>query len=289
MIKLSLKSLGLVALLSTSQLAHAWGQNGHRVVGKIAEQHLTSVTEEHINLILKSQTLPQVSTWADEMRSAPDSFWQKKSSRWHYINLKQPINLDSLNTHFHTTHQNKDSVSDILEGIRFSIDTLSTPESSLEQKQFSLKLLVHLVGDIHQPFHAGRAKDRGGNRISVTFFDDNTNLHSVWDTKLIENEQLSYTELASFIDTDDSKAIFTYLSSSPVDWAIESNQIAESLYHKNETELSYSYIYEQMPVVKKRLQQAGIRLAGLLNAIFDKNAEPLVKALKMPTKEKTLN
>ena len=120
-------------------------------------------------------------------------------------------------------------------------------------------------------------------------FGQETNLHSLWDSKLIEGENLSYTEFADFINTNNQTLISEYLTSTPTSWLVESNNLAESIYNKNETNISYSYIFDHMPIIKTRLQQGGIRLAGLLNSLFDESATPLVSALKMQTSEKTTN
>ncbi|MEL0631355.1 S1/P1 nuclease [Pseudoalteromonas carrageenovora] len=278
-IKYSISSALLISAIFTSSDSYAWGQNGHRIVGKIAESHITDTTKQAITPFLDGESLAQISTWPDEMRSAPGKFWQKQSSRWHYINAA-PGKSFSFD-HEHT--KNKESVSNILEGIHYSMQILTDANSSLDAKQFSLRFLVHLVGDSHQPFHAGRGEDRGGNRIKVSFFNEETNLHSLWDTKLVENENLSFTEYAQFIDTNNSELIAQYLQSSPKTWVEESHNLAMKIYKYTNDEIGYSYIYNNTPIVKTRLQQAGIRLAGLLNALFDPSAKELKTALKMTT------
>ena len=275
-VKYSVTSALLISAIFTSSDSLAWGQNGHRVVGKIAESHITETTKSAIQPFLAGESLAQVSTWPDEMRSNPGKFWQKQSSRWHYINAA-PNKSFSIN-HDHTN--NKESVSNILEGIHYSIKTLKDKNSSLDAKQFSLRFLVHLVGDSHQPFHAGRSEDRGGNRIKVSFFGQDTNLHSLWDTKLVENENLSFTEYAQFINTNNSELIAEYLESTPTTWIEESHNLANALYKSTNEEVGYSYVYKNTPIVKTRLLQAGVRLAGLLNAMFDPSAKELETALK---------
>lgn len=277
---IGLSYLFAISTLFTAQSALAWGQNGHRIVGQIADNHITMQTRKSLAELLEDESLAQISTWADEMRSNPEPFWQKKSSRWHYINA--PTGSSSF-THDHSHKLNKDNVKNILDGMYFAIETLKDKKSSLDAKRFSLRFLVHLVGDSHQPFHAGRAADRGGNRIKVTFFGEETNLHSLWDTKLVENENLSFTEFAQFIDTNNAEIIADYLASNPEQWLTESHNLATKLYNMDSDEISYSYIYNNTPIIKTRLQQAGIRLAGLLNSLFDNSAKPLEKALKMPT------
>lgn len=268
----------IIGAVFTTSNAFAWGQNGHRIVGEIAEQHLTDQTMHNLLPLLEGNSLAQISTWADEMRSSPESFWQKKSSRWHYINLSKNKSLSFNHDHTH----NKNDVTNILEGIHFSINTLKSTRSTADEKQFALKFLVHLVGDSHQPFHAGRSEDRGGNRIKVDFFDKETNLHSLWDTDLIESENLAYTEYARFLDTNNNEMIKTYLNSSPNTWLIESHNLAEEIYSSTCDEVSYSYVFKYNPLVKERLQKAGIRLAGLLNFLFDSSDDN--KNLKLTMK-----
>lgn len=272
-----LSVIALVGALSSSFNAVAWGQNGHRIIGKVAEEHLTTATVQALTPLLEESSLAQVSTWADEMRSNDSEFWRKKSTKWHYINVK-----DATKMHSHIDHSinSKEQVKNILDGIYYGINTLQSDATTIDEKRFALRFLVHLVGDSHQPFHAGRGEDHGGNLIKVTFFGDKTNLHSTWDTRLIENERLSYSEFAEFIKTSNKTIISDYLNSEPADWLLESHHISDKIYNLNETEISYGYIYKYMPTVRIRLQQGGIRLAGLLNQIFDKNAAPLKEALK---------
>ncbi|WP_247664789.1 S1/P1 nuclease [Pseudoalteromonas sp. MMG010] len=267
----------LISCTFVSLKVSAWGQNGHRIVGEIAQSHLTDTTKAALVPYLNGASLAQISTWPDEMRSAPGQFWQKESSRWHYINTlpNTPFKLD----HSHT--ESKESVTNILEGIYFTSNTLSDSKTTVDEKQFSLRFLVHLVGDSHQPFHAGRSADRGGNSIKVNFFKESTNLHRLWDTTLIENQNLSFTEFAAFINTTDAQEIANYLNSKPETWLEESRDLSSALYKSTSEDISYEYIYENTPIVKKRLKQAGVRLAGILNAIFDPQSVPLKDALAL--------
>jgi len=275
-VKYIMSATVLISALFASKDVYAWGQNGHRIVGQIAQSHISEPTKIAIAPLLETQSLAQISTWPDEMRSAPGEFWQKKSSRWHYINADENKTFNFNHDHTHS----KESVTNILEGMHYSINVLKNEKASLAEKQFSLRFLVHLVGDSHQPFHVGRSEDRGGNKIEVSFFNQPTNLHSLWDTKLIENENLSFTEYAQFINTTNSELIDEYLQSTPANWLEESHNLALHLYKSTDEKISYSYVYDNKPIVNKRLQQAGIRLAGVLNALFDPTATKLKNALQ---------
>lgn len=269
---------GIVAALAiaTSTNTHAWGQNGHRIIGKIAENHLTVETRRAIYPLLNGDKLAEVTTWADEMRSNPADFWKNDSKKWHYININS---ANEFKPHrYHISH-NKGEVTDVYAGILKAIAVLENPDEPLDKKQFYFRFLTHLVGDVHQPMHAGRSDDWGGNKIKVKFFGKETNLHSIWDTDLVENEKLSYTEFVEFIDTKNPEVIAKHLASEPKDWVLESFHIAERLYDVGNGDFRYHYVYEQMPTVKERLLQGGIRLAGLLNKIFDKSAQVQVNAI----------
>ncbi len=272
------KSFALVVLTSFVLLASpfkgfAWGKNGHRIVGAVAENHMTEQTLIEVQALLDGDKISEVGTWADEMRSNPSDFWQKVSPKWHYVNVNEISD-------FHPEHySHKDEVKDAYTAIRKSIDVLNDNNASLEDKKFYLKFLIHLVGDVHQPLHAGRAADKGGNDIKVKFFWQETNLHRLWDSQLIEQEKLSYSEFADYIDTEDNKLISQYLGSRPADWVKESFFQAKEVYQVGNKDFSYNYVYKYMPVVKERLLQGGVRLAGLLNEIFDPKSLPGKTAL----------
>lgn len=265
---MSLFALLTVLTVSYAPNSVAWGQNGHRIVGQIALNHLTPVAKEKVLALLSGDLLPEVTTWADEMRSNPSEFWQKKSPRWHYISLNE---ANDFNPHDYSfPHQ--DEPKDIYSAILHTISMLQAEKTN--NKEFHLRFLTHLVGDLHMPLHVGRSEDRGGNRIKVKFFGKPVNLHSLWDTELIESQNLSYKDFADFIDTKDSKEISTILNSGVADWVMESHELSQHVYNIGDGEFRYEYQYQNMPIVKTQLLKAGVRLAGILNLIFDPAAEP---------------
>lgn len=254
-------------MIATGGNAWAWGQNGHRVIGQIAQNHLSSQAAAQVRSLLPESSLAEVSTWADEMRSNPSDMWQGMH-HWHYINLNKPADFSPAAYRINADTPHKE-INDIYAAMLKSIAVLKSANSPAEDKAFHLKLLTHMVGDIHQPMHAGHKHDKGGNDIDVEFFGDITNLHALWDTRLIESQNLSFSELAGFIDTQNRDFITESQSSSPADWVIESHQLAQELYQQPKERLSYGYIYQFMPLAKERLLLGGVRLAGLLNQIFD--------------------
>ena len=234
-----------------------WGKTGHRATGEIAESYLTESTRKEINKILKDPSLAVASTWADEMRSNPDF---RKYSTWHYVNMPHDVRyIDSK----------KSSKGDVVQAIKICKNKLKDSNTTIEDKAFYLKFLVHLIGDIHQPLHVGRAEDRGGNDIRVKWFGKDTNLHRVWDTHIIDDFQMSYTELAAHLQNNFDSLDIKLMTED--EWIDESQQIVNKVYSEvsNEDNLGYDYIYNNFELVKLQLFTAGLRLASTLNEIFD--------------------
>ncbi len=230
-----------------------WGKTGHRVIGQIAQDHLTPEALKAVAELLDGETLATVSTYSDEIRSNPamDGF-----KIWHYVNLP----LDKKYEEVEHTQDN------VVIAIGKCIDALKGGASTKEQRAFHLKFLVHLVGDIHQPLHVGRAEDYGGNKIYVEFFKDGTNIHRVWDTDMIENFNMSYTEISEYLQSYKKQ---DFAQGDAICWANESQEIVKKVYEiEVGSQLSYDYIYNNFYIVKDRLYRAGIRLANLLNSIY---------------------
>lgn len=259
--KTNLTTVILLLFFATLQNSYAevWGSTGHRAIGAVAQKHLTPKAAEQVNALLGSMSLAFVSTYADEIRS-DDRYGHL--APWHYVNMDQ-------NTRYNEA--NKNPKGDIVTAIQSCIEILKNPSSSKEDKTFHLKLLVHFVGDIHQPFHAGRKGDRGGNSIDLFWFGKRTNLHRLWDTDLIEHYNMSYSELAAHLPKHTPEQKDEIMAAPLLDWVNQSQDLANTLYDKTPqgSRLGYVYHYQNFETVRKQLLDAGLRLAATLNAIFD--------------------
>jgi hypothetical protein len=264
----------LIAAAVTAALipspAFAWGKTGHRVVAALADAQLSGLARAHVKELLGVESLDEAATWPDEMRSAPGEFWQKTSTPWHYVTLNGVI------------YDHAPSEGDALEALNKYTATLKDPNASLADKQLALRFIVHLVGDLHQPLHVGKCCDKGGNDVKVKWFGRDMNLHSVWDSAMVDDEQLSFTELAAKLGRHTSNDdVIRWWDVNPRDWISESGQIRETVYpappplgakgkdgKQAVPELSYNYVWKYTPVMEQRLKQAGVRLAAYLNAIY---------------------
>jgi hypothetical protein len=241
----------------------AWGPTGHRVVGQIAESYLTPKAKTAIREILGSESIAMASNWADFIKS--DSLFNYLSP-WHYINIKAGLNYSEFKNLLQ-----KDTATDAYTRLNFLIKELKNKQLQANKKLMYLRLLIHIVGDIHQPLHVGRSEDLGGNRIRVLWFNDSTNLHSMWDEKLIEFQKLSYTEYANAINHTQKKQVIAWQKQPMTEWFFESYQVAGRLYDeitRPNQRLSYRYNFDHVEEMNQQLLKAGVRLAGLLNQIF---------------------
>ena len=248
--------LGSIASHATEE---DWGKTGHRATAEIAENHLNKKAKKAIKELLNGHGLAFVANYADDIKSDPD---YREYGPWHYVNMAPD------QEEYDEALASEDG--DLVQAIRKCIDVLKDKRASRDQKQFYLKMLVHFMGDLHQPFHVGRAADKGGNDIQVRWFNDGSNLHRVWDSEMIDFYQMSYTELAQNTRDLSKKQIKSIQSGSLLNWVYESREMVDGLYAEVNSgdKLGYKYMYVNMPTVLRQLQKGGLRLAEVLNDIY---------------------
>ena len=242
----------------------SWGVTGHRTVGKIAERHLTPAAKAAVKELLESETLADVSTWADEVRGQAE---YRQTGPWHYINL--PLGLSYAEFQKRVEGMSEENVYSALQKLEKEVVDPATPR---EKKVEALKFIVHFIGDLHQPMHVSRAEDKGGNTVQLNFNGSGTNLHAVWDSKLIDRLGLGYEELAEKVDHATPAQVSQWQKDPMVRWMWESYEITGKLYAEVDAMKSRAigdeYYQEHIVTVERRLEQAGIRLAGVLNGLF---------------------
>ena len=247
----------LLLLLFLSQHVLSWGLTGHRVVGEVAENHLSDLAKAKVAKLLNGATLAEVSNWMDEVKSdrAYDSL-----RAWHYVSIPDGSTYEE---------SDKNTDGDIIYAIEYITKRLKEGNVTAEKEADYIKILVHLVGDLHQPLHVGRKSDRGGNDIKVEWFWKKSNIHRVWDSQMIDDKKYSYTELATIIDKADRGQVFMWKKGSIRDWAHEAMQYREQIYDMpDDKKLSYEYQYKNWSLCKNQLLKGGIRLAAVLDDIY---------------------
>lgn len=248
------------ALLPAAFSAAAWGQKGHDVTAAIAERHLTPVAKAAVDSILDGRSMVYWANWLDNASHTADYAYTKT---WHYRNV------DADKTYL-TMPKNPDG--DVVEGIRYAIRVVSDKDQTPTNRALAMKILVHLVGDLHQPMHLGHATDLGGNRVKVKYFGRETNLHSIWDSNLPESaHKWSYSEWADQLDRLPQQQEVMLLSGNLDDWAQRNVENAAIIYKETPegSSLSYNEVARWTPLIEDSMLAGGLRLAHILNSLFD--------------------
>ena len=253
--------IGIFLLIT--QLSFAWGTNGHRIIAEIAERNLTDKAKENIEKIYGKQKLAYWANWPDFIKSNPDFDY---ASSWHYVNI--PGDLD-YTTYVQT--MNETSEDNMYKRGLILIDELKNDKGLTDlEKQQKLSFLIHILGDSHQPMHVGRAEDLGGNKITVEWFGKRTNIHSVWDSSLVDFEKYSYTEYCDVLDIKSKEENKKLIEKEYIDWVFETYQLSNNIYNEVQLndKLGYKYHYLNKENVENQLLKGGLRLAKVLNEIY---------------------
>ncbi len=254
--RLKVISTILLVMFSFSQ-AFSWGQTGHRAIGEIASKYLNRKAQKKLNEVLNGESLAIASVWMDEVRSDRSYNY---TADWHWVTIPD-------GTTYEQTEKNPNG--DIIMTIERLIKELN--EGALESKneQEYVKMLIHLVGDIHQPCHVGNGEDKGGNDIKLQWFGKSSNLHRVWDSEMIDGKNLSYTELAKAVDIENKEKVEKWQNDPLNKWVQEAIALRSQVYDfPDDKNLRYEYAYQNWDTVQNQILKAGIRLAEVLNQIY---------------------
>ena len=257
--RLILTGLVLVITGSLSVITCAWGPDGHRVGGEIAWQYLSPEVQSKVTRLLAvkgESDLAEAGTWADRMRGDSHYDW---AAPLHYINL--PATWTDYERSRDCPQQGC-----ILEAIHSYRQQLADPSLGDEARAEALLFLVHFIEDVHQPMHTGLREDRGGNDVEVQFFGFTTNLHALWDVFLPAGFIGDWQQFAQAQPGEISEGLRAqWLNSTPEQWARESHQLAHANAYPKQRMLGEAYYLKNRQVVALRLQQAGVRLAGVIS------------------------
>ncbi|MEA2668222.1 MAG: nuclease [Chloroflexota bacterium] len=265
----------LACLASTT--VQTWSPQGHRLVALLAASHLTPMARQNVSWLLGDASLADVAVWADLYLEG-----NNQTSFWHYVNI--PPDATSYDRDRDCPRQpgvpaggRGDRWRDcVVDRILYNQERLANTSLDRADRTIALKFLVHLIGDLHQPFH-GLGVERGGNGIPVSVFGSATcnygggapypcNLHGVWDTALIAHRRLSdqqyLVELERQIKQRRWDAVAT---GSPAEWAMESHAFAKAALLPPQGVADEAYYRAEIAVVDERLALGGLRLATWLN------------------------
>jgi hypothetical protein len=159
----------------------------------------------------------------------------------------------------------------MVEALNWFISIITDVKVPINVRLIALRYVAHLVGDMHQPLHAGRGEDRNGTDITVSYRGETNNLHLFWDINVVEMEEGSAEQVATRLEVGTTvEERIQWQSGDPKKWTDESFRLSRSnAYTVGESmNLSDEYVATALTIVRRRLVQAGVRLAWLLNNTF---------------------
>ena len=252
---LLLRAIAVGAVMATASVAaRAWGSEGHQVIALIAQSQLTPKARAEVDRLLAleaGENLASVSTWADEHKN-------RVTGPWHYVNFPRG---DCVFDEQRDCPDGQCVIGAIKKELQ--ILTSSAPD---EKRLAALKYLVHFIGDVHQPLHAGFQDDKGGNKYQIQAFDKGSNLHALWDSGLIKNMNEDAQSMAARLSVMPIPVVAIDLDA--VHAAEESCQIVSMPGFYPEHKPGSDYVDKYTVTVEQRLRLAGARLSGVLNLAF---------------------
>ncbi|MEI7037492.1 S1/P1 nuclease [Fulvimonas yonginensis] len=254
----------LLALLRVPE-AHAWGPDGHRIVAELAQRHLSPAAEAQVERLLApehTRRLADVATWADELQDDPS-----QQRLWHATRALHYVNFHDRSCDYQPPRDCPDGRC-VVAGLAHYVAVLGDRRQSDARRLQALKFVVHFVGDIHQPLHAGYRDDKGGNLYQVRFEGHGSNLHKVWDSGLLGTRRLAWQDYARQLDARGPVALPPAAAASYAAWAEASCRATRDIYPPART-LGDAYVARWRPLEEQRLREAGRRLAELLERTLD--------------------
>ena len=259
--------LSILLALFCSTLSYAWGPMGHDVVAAIAEQNLNKKAKKALNELLDGKSIVYYSSWMDNIQNSP--YWKNgydQTKTWHYANVDKGFTYQTMK---------KNEKGDVVSALnRLTWELTENYDNLTDSMRVDyVKMIIHMVGDMHCPMHAGRLSDRGGNSVKVKWFGQQTNLHSVFDSKMIESaRKWGYQEWVAQLDRADKKFKKSVAQGTFEEWFNKTVENAAQIYdyveRQDNKNLSYQFVYDFSPMLEESLLLGGYRLAAVLNNIF---------------------
>lgn len=249
----------LLAMLCITT-AFAWGPKGHRIVAQVAYDNLDNKARKHVDNVLGKHGMVYLSTWPDEIKS--DTIYPT-SFTCHYQDL--PGGMTDAEVVATLTDYPQEG-GDLF----MALDSLETVLTRQPDCHDALVFYVHMMADRFCPMHLAHLDDKGGNAVRMKWFGQNTNLHSVWDSKLIENKGFSYTEYANYLYDVYGKQRKEILRMTEEETLLYTYHLTDSVYqyHPTWSGNAYHYAYRWAEAAEYQMYMAGVRLAKHLNELF---------------------
>ena len=254
-----------------SSVALAWGPDGHTTVGILAVNQLQPEALRQLENVLKpltKQVVAEACSWPDVIRETEELAW---SAPLHYVNIPRGKEIyseprDCPRHADHVSHPERPPQYCVTEGIKYYANELADRQATREQRRQAFAWLCHLVGDLHQPLHAGFADDRGGNDFEIIFNRKRINLHGFWDSDLINENAGSWQYLVGVLSPFPAIKAGSGWSPEVVnDWTTESHRLAVQKVYPQTKKIDEIYQQRSWELAQEQIISAASRLALIIN------------------------
>jgi len=244
--------LVITLFVFTSQ-SFAWGKKGHALVAEIAFTYLDPAVQKIVTKYLDGRSIQDAANWMDELRDDHSYDYLKP---YHYVNSDQGVKVVSYEG------------DNIIFRLTQTIQELKNYKNlSDEVVKMKICIIFHLVGDLHQPLHVGFGTDKGGNTKQINYNGKGTNLHSFFDSGIINARNISLSDCLA-LNTYSKHQIKRLGKINTVKWAKESRSHMPTIYDYKNNIITETYVDTQAPIIKKQLLHAGLRLSAVLTEVF---------------------
>ena len=243
-----------LSLASVFNHCLAWGPTGHGLVAEIAKHYMLKSVQDSVQKYLGEMTFEKAATWMDDMRKDHTYDYMKT---WHYVNIEKDKTYVK-NTDYNIINEIDLSYYQLLNRSKYKKEDINT----------NIKVLFHLIGDIHMPLHSGYDVDRGGNSIDVDFIGKKENLHHVWDVDIIENRKITADECIQLETMFSKKQLEIINKIDAIAWVSEGRMLLPNVYDFKDGKITQEYIDLNTPTIKKQLLLGGMRVASAMNKVF---------------------
>jgi hypothetical protein len=245
----------LLTLIIVPTKTFAWGSKGHALVAEVAFSYMDENTKKVVLQYLNGMTIQEAANWMDNVKSDHSYDFMQT---YHYVNFEKGANV------VETEGDN------IIYQLNATIKDLQNKKNlTKEEINTKIKILFHLIGDLHQPLHVGYGEDKGGNTMQINYNGKGTNLHSFWDSGIIKSKEITLQDCL-----DSNKYCFFKLRKirkiDVIKWSTESRNLLDEIYKTGGHKINEEYVNSSVPIIENQILKAGIRLAGVLNEVFKK-------------------
>ncbi|NVO10434.1 MAG: S1/P1 nuclease [Bacteroidales bacterium] len=247
-------ALVLSLIFNMTSFSYGWGKVGHHIIVEVAKNYISKNVQDSVTKYLGDMTWESASTWMDELRGDSKFDYMKK---WHYINIDKGGQYDTTIEHGNN----------VVKQLEIAINNLKNKSKlTKEEINLNIKVLFHLMGDLHQPLHVGYGNDRGGNDIKLTFNGKQLSLHRIWDTDIIESKNTT-NDVLSLLSKTSHRKIKKMAKGDIVQWFTQTREALNLAYSYTDV-IGEDYINKCYPVIENQLLLGGVRLGSILNEIF---------------------